>query len=65
MLGRSVIGLSEYRRCRKREGRSGRDDTAEQLMTASRSAWQSYGVAPYTERFERCVRNEYASRSQG
>ena len=34
-------------------------------MTASRSACQSYGIAPYTESFERCVRNEYAYRSQG
>jgi hypothetical protein len=34
-------------------------------MTASRSACQSYGIAPYTEPFERCARNEYAYRSQG
>ena len=59
------VGSSEYRKCRDREGRAGRGYTQEQLMTASRSACQSYGIAPYTERFERCVRNEYAYRSQG
>ena len=59
------IGSSEYRKCRDREGKSGRGYTAEQIMTASRSACQSYGMAPYTESFERCVRNEYAYRSQG
>ena len=59
------VGSSEYRKCRDREGRAGRGYTADQLMTASRSACQSYGIAPYTERFERCVRNEYAYRSQG
>jgi hypothetical protein len=59
------IGSSEYRKCRDREGRSGKGYTPEQLMTASRSACQSYGIAPYTENFERCVRNEYAYRSQG
>jgi hypothetical protein len=36
-----------------------------QLMTTARAACQSYGLAPYTERFERCVRNEYAYRVQG
>ena len=59
------VGSPEYRKCRDREGRAGRGYTAEQLMTASRSACQAYGIAPYTERFERCVRNEYAYRSQG
>ena len=59
------VGSSEYRKCRDREGRSGKGYTPEQLMTASRSACQSYGIAPYTENFERCVRNEYAYRSQG
>ena len=59
------VGSSEYRKCRAREGRAGKGYTSEQLMTASRSACQSYGIAPYTERFERCVRNEYAYRSQG
>lgn len=59
------IGSSEYRKCRDREGKSGKGHTAEQLMTASRSACQSYGIAPYTENFERCVRHEYAYRSQG
>lgn len=58
------IDSSEYRKCRDREGKSGRGYTPEQLMTASRSACQSYGIAPYTEPFERCVRNEYAYRSQ-
>lgn len=59
------VGSSEYRKCRDREGRAGKGYTSEQLMTASRSACQSYGIAPYTERFERCVRNEYTYRSQG
>ena len=58
------VGSSEYRKCRGREGRSGKGYTPEQLMTASRSACQSYGIAPYTESFERCVRDEYANRSQ-
>jgi hypothetical protein len=58
-------GSSEYRKCRDREGKSGKGYTPEQLMTASRSACQSYGIMPYTENFERCVRNEYAYRSQG
>jgi hypothetical protein len=58
-------GSSEYRKCRDREGRAGKGYTPEQLMTASRSACQSYGIASYTEPFERCVRNEYAYRSQG
>lgn len=34
-----------------------------QIETASRAACQAYGIAPYTERYERCVRNEYVSRS--
>jgi hypothetical protein len=59
------VGSSEYRKCRDREGRSGKGYTPQQLTTASRSACQSYGIAPYTELFERCVRNEYALRSQG
>jgi hypothetical protein len=59
------VGSSEYRKCRDREGKSGKGYTQEQLMTASRSACQSYGIAPYTDRFERCVRNEYAYRAQG
>jgi hypothetical protein len=59
------VGSSEYRKCRDREGRAGKGYTPEQLMTASRSACQSYGITPYTEPFERCVRNEYAYRSQG
>ena len=59
------VGSSEYRKCRDREGRAGPGYTPEQLMTASRSACQSYGIAPYTESFERCVRNEYAYRSHG
>jgi hypothetical protein len=59
------VGSSEYRKCRDREGRAGKGYSSEQLMTASRSACQSYGIAPYTERFERCVRNEYGYRSQG
>jgi hypothetical protein len=59
------IGSSEYRKCRDQEAKSGKGYTAEQRMTASRSACQSYGIAPYTENFERCVRNEYAFRSQG
>ena len=59
------IGSSEYRKCRDREGRSGKGYTPEQLMTASRSACQSFGIAAYTENFERCVRDEYAWRSQG
>jgi hypothetical protein len=68
MLGRIVViiaGSSGYRKCRDREGKSGKGYTPEQLMTASRSACQSYGITPYTENFERCVRNEYAYRSQG
>ena len=60
-----TIGSSEYRKCRDREGISGKGYTAEQLTTASRLACQSYGIAPYTQVFERCVRNEYAYRSQG
>jgi hypothetical protein len=59
------VGSPDYRKCRDREGRAGLGYTPEQLMTASRSACQSYGIAPYTEPFERCVRNEYAYRSQG
>jgi len=59
------VGSPEYRKCRDREGRSGKGYTPEQLMTGSRAACQAYGIAPYTERFERCVRNEYAYRSQG
>jgi hypothetical protein len=35
------------------------------LMTAARQACSSYGIQPYTEKYERCVRNEYAYRSQG
>ena len=59
------IGSSEYRKCRDQEAKYGKGYTPEQRMTASRSACQSYGIAPYTENFERCVRNEYAYRSQG
>lgn len=59
------VGSSEYRKCRDREGRSDKGYTPERLMTASRAACQSHGIAPYTERFERRVRNEYAYRSQG
>ena len=59
------VGSPLYRKCQAREGRSGSGYAPEQRMTAARSACQSYGIAPYTERFERCVRNEYAYRSQG
>ena len=51
------IGSSEYRKCRDRDGKSGKGLTPEQLMTASRSACQSYGIAPYTDAFERCARH--------
>ena len=53
------ISSSEYRKCRDQEAKSGKGYTPEQRMTAS------YGIAPYTENFERCVRNEYGYRSQG
>lgn len=33
-----------------------------QLMKEARAVCQAYGITPYTERFERCVQNEYASR---
>ena len=59
------VGSPEYDKCRSREGRAGSGYTQPQLMLASRSACQSYGITPYTESFERCVRNEYAWRSQG
>ncbi|CAN5827534.1 hypothetical protein BH11PSE3_BH11PSE3_18300 [soil metagenome] len=36
-----------------------------QIETASRAACQAYGISPATARYERCVRNEYASRSPG
>lgn len=58
------IDSPEYRKCRAREGRSGAGHTPAELMTASRAACASYGIAPYTEQFERCARNEYAYRSQ-
>jgi hypothetical protein len=59
------IDSPEYRKCRAREGRSGAGYTPAQLMTASRQACSSYGIMPYTEQYERCVRNEYAFRSHG
>lgn len=59
------VGSAAYEKCRAGEGRSGSANTPAQLMTASRSACQAYGIAPYTERFERCVQNEYASRVEG
>ena len=59
------VGSPEFNKCRAREGRSGSGYSSAQLMTVSRSACQSYGIAPYTERFERCVQNEYAYRQQG
>ena len=34
-------------------------------MAESRAACQSHGLEPYTERYERCVRNEYVFRVPG
>jgi hypothetical protein len=59
------IDSPEYRKCQAREGRAGTGHTPAQLMTASRAACSSYGIAAYTQQYERCVRNEYAYRSQG
>ena len=59
------IGSSEYRKCRDQDAKSGKGYTSEERMTASRSACQSYGIAPYTQNFERCVRNEMAYRAPG
>ena len=33
-----------------------------QLMTNARASCQAYGIAPHTEKYERCVRNEHAYR---
>jgi hypothetical protein len=59
------IDSPEYRKCQAREGRAGSSYTPTQLMTAARAACSSYGITAYTEQYERCVRNEYAYRSQG
>lgn len=65
------LGTSEYRQCQSREAearrtgrmRAGYSDV--QLMADSQRACNSYGLMPYTDPYQRCVRNEYAYRSPG
>jgi hypothetical protein len=65
MLGRILMGATALTlgACSV-ETTTAAGDTPAQMMSAARSACQAYGIPPYTERFERCVRNEYAARPQ-
>lgn len=66
-----TIGTSEYRKCKSREadarsaGRMSAGTSQAQLSRDARVACQAYGIAPYTDAYERCVRNEMAYRAPG
>ncbi len=62
------VSSPEYRLCRDREAsarRSGRMSPSyaeARIVADSRAACQSYGLHPYSDAFERCVRYEHDAR---
>jgi hypothetical protein len=62
------VGSPEYRLCRDREAAARRTGRvrygySEAMIAAdAQAACQSYGLTPYTDRYDRCVRYEYAAR---
>lgn len=62
------VSSPEYRLCRDREAEARRaghmsPSYAEaQIVADSQAACQSYGLHPYSEAYEHCVRNEHEAR---
>ena len=65
------VSSSEYRLCRDREAaarRAGRMSPSygeARVVADSQAACQSYGLHPYSDRYERCVRAEHDARMPG
>jgi hypothetical protein len=62
------VSSPEYRLCRDREaearrrGRASPSYAEARIVADSQAACQSYGLHPYSDRYEECVRNEHAAR---
>jgi hypothetical protein len=62
------VSSPEYRLCRDREsearhrGRVSPSYAEARIVADSQAACQSYGLHPYSDRYEECVRNEHAAR---
>jgi len=62
------VSSPEYRLCRgreaeaRRQGRVSPSYAEARIVADSQAACQSYGLHPYSDRYEECVRNEHAAR---
>ena len=62
------VSSPEYRLCRDREAEARRQGRVSpsyaeaRIVADSQAACQSYGLHPYSDRYEECVRNEHAAR---
>jgi hypothetical protein len=62
------VGTPEYRLCKERVstarsyGRAGAAYDEARVIAASQAACDSYGLTRYSERYDQCVRDEYAAR---
>jgi hypothetical protein len=62
------VSSPEYRLCRDREaearrqGRATPSYTEARIVADAQAACQSYGLHPYSDRYEQCVRNEHEAR---
>jgi hypothetical protein len=61
------VGSPEYHLCRDREAagrRAGVSYSQAAAVADARAACQSYGLTPYSDRYDACVRQEYAARGR-
>jgi hypothetical protein len=62
------VSSPEYRLCRDREaearrqGRTTPSYSEARIVADAQAACQSYGLHPYSDRYEQCVRNEHEAR---
>jgi hypothetical protein len=57
------VGTAEYRLCQDREAAARRTGRSQAWLVAdARAACESYGLTRYTDRYDQCVRDEYAAR---
>lgn len=62
------VSSPEYRLCRDREAEARRQGRVSpsyaeaRIVADSQAACHSYGLHPYSDRYEECVRNEHAAR---
>ena len=62
------VSSPEYRLCRDREAQARREGRVTpsyaeaRIVADAQAACQSYGLHPYSDRYEQCVRNEHEAR---